>query len=108
MRRRPDLRRAAQDFIWNTVARKLAIPPANADRRGRYSEKLIGAGFADVHVTSIRDRVFPGWHRAVLEDPALMRRLPLAGRLPYRLLRGVGADSVYGAFDYVLASARKP
>jgi len=102
------LQRASQDFIWNTFARKFAIPPANADHRRSYAGKLSAVGFGDVQVTSIGEHVFPGWHRALLEDPALMRRLPLAGRLPYRLFRGVSANSVYGAFDYVLAAARKP
>jgi hypothetical protein len=52
--------------------------------------------------------VFPGWHRSLAQDPALLRRLHLLGRLPYRLLLSFDADAVYGAFDYVLACARKP
>lgn len=47
-------------------------------------------------------------HRALGEDRALFARLPLAGRLPYRLLLNFDARTVYSAFDYVLASARKP
>ena len=58
-------------------------------------------------VTSIRDHVFPGWHRALAKDPGLLRRLHFVGRLPYRLLLGFNAYTVYSAFDYVLASARK-
>jgi ubiquinone/menaquinone biosynthesis C-methylase UbiE len=111
IRQEPDARewrRGVQDLTWNMFARKFAVPPANADRRSSYAKKLSAAGFAAFEVASIRDRVFPGWHRALLDDPALMRRLPLAGRLPYRLFRGASADSLYGAFDYVLASARKP
>jgi hypothetical protein len=42
------------------------------------------------------------------QDKALRRRIHLAGRLPYRALLPLDADTVYSAFDYVLAVARKP
>ena len=105
---RHPLRRMAQDFNWAALAQKFAIPPANADRRDGYAGKLQAAGFGAVRVTSIREQIFPGWHRALAQDPALLRRFHLAGRLPYRLLLRLDANTVYGAFDYVLASARKP
>jgi SAM-dependent methyltransferase len=100
-------RRTIQEIGWNTFAGKFSVPQANADRQGTYTDKLRGTGFEDVRVTSIWEHVFPGWHRAMVEDPALAGRLPLAGRIPYRLLRHASASSVYGAFDYVLVSARK-
>nr|WP_294523899.1 class I SAM-dependent methyltransferase [uncultured Rhodopila sp.] len=105
---RNPLRRPLQGFNWARFADVFSIPPANADRRDDYAAKLWAAGFGDVDVTSIRDQVFPGWHAALRQDPALLRRLPLAGRVPYRLLMRFDWDTVYGAFDYVLASARKP
>jgi ubiquinone/menaquinone biosynthesis C-methylase UbiE len=101
-------RRRLQDFTWAAFADKFAIRPANADRRDSYAGKLRAAGFELQQVTSIREQVFPGWHRAMAEDPALLRRFHLAGRLPYRLLLRLDADTVYSAFDYVLAAARKP
>jgi SAM-dependent methyltransferase len=101
-------RRRVQDFTWAAFARKFAVPPQNADDRASYAGKLQATGFADVRVKSIGDQVFPGWHRALARDPALLRRLHFLGRLPYRLLLGFPANAVYGAFDYVLASARKP
>ena len=101
-------RRAAQDLTWAAFAQKFAVPPANADRRDGYAGKLRAAGFAGVSVTSISGHVFPGWHRATAEDPALLRRFHPAGRLPFRALRRLDATTVYGAFDYVLAAARKP
>jgi len=101
-------RRAVQDFNWNAFAQKFAVPPANADRRDSYAKKLRTAGFADLSVTSIREDVFPGWHGALATDPALLRRFHLAGRVPYRLLLRFDANTVYSAFDYLLASARKP
>jgi ubiquinone/menaquinone biosynthesis C-methylase UbiE len=105
---RNPLRRPLQGFSWARFAEVFSIPAANADRRDDYAAKLWAAGFGDVDVTSIRDQVFPGWHAALRNDPALLRRLPLAGRVPYRLLMRFDWDTVYGAFDYVLASARKP
>lgn len=102
------LRRRLQDFTWSQFAQKFAVPPANADRREGYAARFGAAGFEAVRVTPIGEQVFPGWHRALAEDPALFRRLPLAGRIPYRALLKLDAGKVYGALDYVLASARKP
>ena len=101
-------RRRLQDVIWSQFAQKFAVPAANADRRSPYTAKLRAAGFETVDVTPIGEHVFPGWHRALGEDRALFARLPLAGRLPCRLLLNFDARTVYGAFDYVLATARKP
>jgi ubiquinone/menaquinone biosynthesis C-methylase UbiE len=100
--------RKLQDYTWSKFAQKFAVPKDNADDRESYETKLRASGFGKVSVTSIAEHVFPGWHRAVGDDPELMRRLPFAGQLPYRLLRHVDADTVYGAFDYVLAAATKP
>jgi SAM-dependent methyltransferase len=105
---RNPLRRPLQEFNWTRFAELFAIPEANADRRDDYAAKLWAAGFGDVDVRSIRDKVFPGWHAALRQDPALLRRLPAAARVPYRLLMRFDWDTVYGAFDYVLAAARKP
>jgi len=102
------LRGRLQDFTWSQFAQKFAVPPANADRREAYAAKFAAAGFEAVEVRPIGDQVFPGWHRALAEDPALFRRLPLAGRLPYRALLRLDASTVYAALDYVLAAARKP
>jgi hypothetical protein len=52
--------RAVQDLTGNIVARKLVIPPANADQRNSYAAKLSKAGFDNVRVTSIREPVFSG------------------------------------------------
>jgi ubiquinone/menaquinone biosynthesis C-methylase UbiE len=101
-------RRMVHDIIWSSIATSLAIPAANAYDRGIYCGKLEAARFAEVRVTSIRDHVFPGWHHAVMKDGDLRRRLHLSGRLPNYLLRRVNESAIYGAFDYVLASARKP
>lgn len=101
-------RRRVQDFTWTQFAQKFAVPAANADQRAPYAAKLRASGFETVDVMPIGEHVFPGWHRALGEDRALFVRLPLAGRLPYRLLLNVDACTVYGAFDYVLATARKP
>jgi SAM-dependent methyltransferase len=102
------IRRSVQDVTWAAFARTFAVPTANADRRGGYSAKLQAAGFTELRVTSIGDAVFPGWHRALGQDAALRRRIHLVARLPYGLLLQLDASTVYSAFDYVLATARKP
>jgi SAM-dependent methyltransferase len=101
-------RQRVQEFTWTQFAQKFAVPAANADQRTPYTAKLRAAGFEVVDVTAIGEHVFPGWHRALGEDRALFARRPLAGRLPYRLLLNFDARTVHGAFDYVLATARKP
>jgi ubiquinone/menaquinone biosynthesis C-methylase UbiE len=111
LRNAPDarcFRRGVQDLTWAAFARKFAVPSENGDERDAYADKLRTAGFTDVRVTSIRDYVFPGWHKALAQDPRLLGRLHFVGRLPYRLLLGFEGNTVYRAFDYVLASARKP
>ncbi|MCX7371150.1 MAG: class I SAM-dependent methyltransferase [Alphaproteobacteria bacterium] len=106
---KPDgFRRRIQDFTWSQFAQKFSVPTANADQRVPYAAKLQATGFEMADVAAIGEHVFPGWHRALGEDSALFARLPLAGRLPYRFLLNIDARTVYGAFDYVLATARKP
>lgn len=101
-------RRLVRDLTWAAVAKKFAVPPANADHRNTYAEKLQAAGFDDVRVTSIREQVFPGWHRALAQDPAFLRRFHFVGRKATQVLLHFGADTVYDAFDYVIAAARRP
>jgi SAM-dependent methyltransferase len=101
-------RRRWQALSWRGFAARFAIPDANADRLAPYVEKFRAAGFDGVRATPIGHEVFPGWHRALSEDPALFQRLPVAGRLPYRALRRLPAEQVYAALDYVLAVAQKP
>jgi cyclopropane fatty-acyl-phospholipid synthase-like methyltransferase len=111
IRTNPDprpLRRRAQDFNWTFFMRKYAVPAANSDSRESYAAKLISAGFAGVRVDSIRHDVYPGLHRCMAEDPALLRRFHFLARLPYRLTLRLKADLVYSAYDYVLAVAEKP
>ena len=97
-----------QACTWPVFARIFSVPNANADEREGYAAKLAAAGFADVDVRPIGADVFPGWHRALRQDRALFRRLPLPGQLAYAALLPVDAATVYSALDYVLASARKP
>ena len=88
------LRRQVQDFTWSQFAQKFAVPAPNADQRAPYAAKLRAADFATVDVRPIGEHVFSGWHRALAEDPALFVRLPMAGRLPYRLVLNFDARTV--------------
>ena len=81
----------------------LSVPRANVYTRDVYAAKLAAAGFEGVQVESIRDQVFPGWRRALIEDCGLRRRLGPVGWLLRRV-----PESQYEGFDYVLAVARRP
>jgi ubiquinone/menaquinone biosynthesis C-methylase UbiE len=91
-------------FLSALTRAALAAPRANAYPRDVYAKKLAAAGFEDVRVESIREHVFPGWNRALEEDAGLRRRLGPVGWL----LRHLPKTEVNEAFDYVLASARRP
>ena len=92
-----------QALLAGLARAALAVPRANVYPRGVYAAKLAAAGFEAVQVESIRDQVLPGWHRALIEDPGLRRRLG-----PVGWLLGHIPEAQYGAFDYVLAVARWP
>jgi SAM-dependent methyltransferase len=96
-------RQPLRALLFEAIRAGLAVPRANVYPRAVYAAKLAAAGFEAVQVESIRDEVFPGWHRALVEDPGLRRRLGPVGWL----LRGVPAAQLYGPFDYVLAVARR-
>ena len=97
-----------QTFNWNFFMQKYAVPAANSDDRESYAAKLKSAGFTSVKVESIREQVYPGLHRYMGEDPAMLRRFHWLARLPYRLTLLFKADSVYSAYNYVLVTAEKP
>jgi erythromycin 3''-O-methyltransferase len=82
------------------------IPGANWYGMDGYRGRLEAAGFVDVDVRSVRDRVaVPFWDAlpSLIGRAAVARRwsplLRLAAHIPRRFLDGL---------DYVLASARKP
>jgi len=102
------IRGEGPDWAWRLFRRKFVVPEANGMRRDGYAGALAQAGFGAVRVTSISEPVFGGWHRALAEDRALFRRLPLGGQWLYRPLLGLPAARVYAALDYVLAVAEKP
>lgn len=91
-------------LLNDTIRAALAVPRANVYPRDVYAAKLAAAGFDGVRVDSIRDQVFPGWHRALVEDPGLRRRLGPVGWLLRRLLK----TDLHEGFDYVLAVAHRP
>lgn len=111
IRAKPDpsrWRRRMQDFNWRFFTEKYAVPAANADDRASYAAKLRAAGFTAERVDSIRHHVYPGLHHYMATEPAMLRRFHPLARLPYRMTLLFPADSVYSAYDYVLAVAEKP
>lgn len=100
--------RAMQKSTWNTFVTKYDVPEANADLREAYGAKLEAAGFTNVSVTSIWEHVYPGLHRYMKNDPEMLRRFHPLARLPFRLVLPFSPQSVYSAYDYVLATADKP
>jgi ubiquinone/menaquinone biosynthesis C-methylase UbiE len=100
--------RRVQAFNWNFFMKKYAVPAANSDTRESYETKLTRAGFTGVKVASISHDVYPGLHHYMATEPAMLRRFHWLARLPYRLTLRFKAESVYSAYDYVLAVAGKP
>jgi ubiquinone/menaquinone biosynthesis C-methylase UbiE len=110
IRAQPDarpMRRRIQNFNWNFFMQKYSVASANADTADSYAAKLAAAGFANVKVESIRNDVYPGLHRYMAADPSMLRRFHPLARLPLKLALPFNADSVYCAYDYVLAVAEK-
>ena len=95
-------RHPLQALLGDAARAALAVPRANIYPRDVYAAKLAAAGFEAVQVESIRDQVFPGWRRALIEDAGLRRRLGVGGWL----LRSI-PETLYEPFDYVLAAARR-
>jgi SAM-dependent methyltransferase len=91
-------------LLNDAIRAALAVPRANVYPREVYAAKLAAAGFEAVQVESIRDKVFPGWYRALVEDPGLRQRLGPMGWL----LRRFPKTQLSEGFDYVLAVARRP
>lgn len=98
------LRRPSRALLSAVVCAALSVPRANIYPRDVYAAKLAAAGFEAVQVESIRDQVFPGWRRALVEDASLRRRLGPVGWL----LRNFPKMHVDDEFDYVLAVGRRP
>jgi len=97
------LRRPLRALLLAVVRAALSVPRANIYPRDVYAAKLTAAGFDAVKVESIRDQVFPGWRRALVEDASLRRRLGPVGWL----LRNFPKMQMDDEFDYVLAVARR-
>lgn len=111
IRAEPDarpFRRRVQAFNWKFFTQKYAVPEANSDTRQDYAAKLAAAGFAHPRVDSISADVYPGLHHFMKTDPSMLRRFHWLARLPYRMTLKFDWQSVYSAYDYVLAVAEKP
>ncbi len=100
------LKRRAGEFIARTFWQ---IPKANLYDRAGYARRLDAAGFRDVRVESIRERVYPGFGdfaRRRVEEPDMRRRMDPAVRAFWAA--SVRDGSAWDGQDYVIATARKP
>ncbi len=100
--------RSVQKSTWNSFVKKYSVPAANADDRDGYAAKLKGAGFTDVSVRSIWGHVYPGLHHYMKTEPEMLQRFHPLARLPFRLVLRFDPETMYSAYDYVIASATKP
>jgi SAM-dependent methyltransferase len=96
-----------QGFTWALVAGKFAIPKVNAYPLPAYKDKLAAAGFDQVEVVSIRDRVYPPLHAHLRAHPEILTRLHPLLAFAVRLGLKVDAERLFSGLDYVLAVATK-
>jgi SAM-dependent methyltransferase len=100
--------RLLQQLTWSLVAGKFAIPKANAYPLEPYRAKLAAAGFSDIRIESIRDRVYAPLHAYLREHPEVLARLHPLLALAIRLALRLDAETLFSGLDYVLVSASKP
>ena len=100
--------RRMQESTWKSFVTKYSVPPANADSREQYAAKLARAGFAEARVESIWDDVYPGLHHYLKTEPEMLKRFHPLARFPYYMTRFFEPRTVFSAYDYVVATARKP
>lgn len=102
------LTRAVQRATWRITARTWNIPDANAVRPPAYARQLGAAGFTNVRITSIRDRVYAPLHRHLAGRSDLFPGLPTPARMAARAALSVPPALAYSGLDYVIATADKP
>jgi ubiquinone/menaquinone biosynthesis C-methylase UbiE len=93
---------------WEFFSKKYGIPADNADTLESYREKLERNGFTDVEIVSIREHVFSGLHTYMKTNPEMLARFHPLARFPYKMTLFFDASKVYQAYDYILATAKKP
>lgn len=94
--------------FWDFIMGKFDVPRVNAYTRAVYAAKLEAAGFVDVRVESIRDRVYVPLSRYLARHPERIDRLHPMARPVAKLITRFDPEVVFGAFDYVLAQAGRP
>jgi SAM-dependent methyltransferase len=102
------LTRAVQRATWAATARTWNIPQANAVRPPAYARQLEAAGFENVRITSIRERVYAPLHRHLAGRSELFPDLPTPARMAARAALQVPPELAYSGLDYVIATADKP
>ncbi|NTU68063.1 MAG: class I SAM-dependent methyltransferase [Chlorobiaceae bacterium] len=101
-------RRLEQWISWSLVAGKFNIPPENYYLIPSYSNKLSGAGFVNIDITSIRDDVYAPLHEYLSKDQSFVNKLPPVAMIMAKSALRRSAASVYAGLDYILSYAEKP
>ena len=71
-----------------------------------YAEKLTAAGFRNVRIESLWEKVYPPLHR-FMQKPGYLKRFHPLTRIQLYGLSLLDPKIVYSAFDYVIATADK-
>lgn len=100
--------RIGQRLSWWLTASRFAIPPENACTTPSYHAYLRLAGFKEIAIESIRDRVYLPLHTHLQANPQVIDRVHPAVRPMVRFSLRFSAEAFYSGLDYILATAVKP
>ena len=100
--------RLRQRLSWWLVATRFAVPAENAYTTPSYHAYLRLAGFEEIAIESIRDRVYLPLHDHLRANPQVIDRVHPAVRPMARLSLRISAEAFYSGLDYILVSAVKP
>lgn len=102
------LHRLGQRLSWWMVASRFAVPALNAYTTPSYHANLRVAGFQQIAIESIRDRVYAPLHDYLRASPAVLGRVHPTIRPMVRFSLQFNAERFYSGLDYILVSAFKP
>lgn len=100
------LKQLSHRLTWASSCRGWVIPEKNVYGQKTYAEKLTAAGFRNVRIESLWEKVYPPLHR-FMQKPGYLKRFHPLTRIQLYGLSLLDPKIVYSAFDYVIATADK-